>query len=204
MTSPLWEDTWMSTCLPLHSNLGGMSGFPLLLLMWWISALWECTVPASWLIQWQALVSLWLVMAMCRCTVKMRLYATACTVLVKLLSSMRRMVSAELGDIGGWCAMLSVVMRTRSRGGDVTSWTDGVGECGTYWTDELVDEMEMWWVCWALNFWRSLVVNWASSPMRVLGSWSVEVGELMDGLEFPNIVQQWKTQRGSRQKVVWV
>ncbi len=45
----------------------------------------------------------------------------ACAVLVKLLSSMWRMVSAELGDIGGWCPMPSVAMHMQSGGGDATS-----------------------------------------------------------------------------------
>ncbi len=49
----------------------------------------------------------------------------------------------------------------------------------------------MWWVCWALNSWRSLVVNWVSSLVRVLSLWLVEVGELIDGLELPDIIQQW-------------
>ena len=44
----------------------------------------------------------------------------------------------------------------------------------------------------------------ASSLMRVSSSWSVEAGELMDGFEFPDILQRWKTQRGSRQKAAWV
>ncbi len=33
------------------------------------------------------------------------------------------------------------------------------------------------------------MANWASSLMRVSSSWLVEVGELMDGLEFPDIAQ---------------
>ena len=81
---------------------------------------------------------------------------------------------------------------------------DGVGECGTYWTNELVEETEMWWVCRSLNSWRRLVVNWASSPMRVLSSWLDEAGKLMDGFELPDIAQQWKEERGSWQKVAWV
>jgi len=44
----------------------------------------------------------------------------------------------------------------------------------------------------------------ASSPMRVSSSWLVDAGELMDGFEFPDILQRWKTQRGSRQKAAWV
>ena len=44
----------------------------------------------------------------------------------------------------------------------------------------------------------------ASSPTRVLSSWSVDAGELIDGFEFPDILQRWKTQRGSRQKAAWV
>src|SRR6266851_8679336 len=81
---------------------------------------------------------------------------------------------------------------------------DGVGECGMYWTNELVDETKMWWVCRLLNSWRRLAANWVSSLTRVSSSWLVDAGELMDGLEFPNIVQQWKMQRGSRQKAAWV
>src|SRR5216683_7828004 len=100
--------------------------------------------------------------------------------------------------------MPSVVMHTRSGGSEATSWTDGVGECETYCTDESVDETDMWRVWWSLNSWRRLAANWVSSPMRVLSSWLVNAGELMDGLEFPNIAQQWKVQRGSRQKAVWV
>ncbi len=38
-----------------------------------------------------------------------------------------------------------VPMHTWSGGGDATSWMDGVGEWGTYWTEELVDKTEMWW-----------------------------------------------------------
>ncbi len=44
----------------------------------------------------------------------------------------------------------------------------------------------------------------ASSPTRVSSSWLVDAGELMDGFEFPDILQRWKTQRGSRQKAAWV
>ena len=44
----------------------------------------------------------------------------------------------------------------------------------------------------------------ASSPTRVSRSWLVDAGELMDGFEFPDILQRWKTQRGSRQKAAWV
>ncbi len=38
-----------------------------------------------------------------------------------LPSSMRRMVSAEPGEIGGWWPTPSGAMRTQSRGGNVTS-----------------------------------------------------------------------------------
>src|SRR6266853_6417048 len=100
--------------------------------------------------------------------------------------------------------MPSVVMHTRSGGSEATSWTDGVGECGTYCTDESVDETDMWQVWRSLNSWRRLVANWASSPMRVSSSWLDEVGELMDGFELPNMIQRWKTQSRSWQKVVWV
>ena len=44
----------------------------------------------------------------------------------------------------------------------------------------------------------------ASSPTRVVRSLLVDAGELMDGFKFPDILQRWKTQRGSRQKVAWV
>ncbi len=44
----------------------------------------------------------------------------------------------------------------------------------------------------------------ASSPTRVLSSWSVDAGKLIDGFEFPDMLQRWKTQRGSRQKAAWV
>ena len=44
----------------------------------------------------------------------------------------------------------------------------------------------------------------ASSPTRVSSSWLVDAGELMDGFEFPDMFQRWKTQRGSRQKAAWV
>src|SRR6266851_5290282 len=134
----------MSTCPPLRLNSGGISGLLLLFLRQRISASQECTVPVSWLMRWQALASLWLVTAVRYHTVVMRPYVTACAVSVKSLSSMQRMVSAEPGDIGGWCATPLVVRCMWSGGGDVTSWTDGVGEWGTYWTDELVDETEMW------------------------------------------------------------
>ncbi len=39
--------------------------------------------------------------------------------------------------------MLSGAMCMQSRGGDATSWMDGVGEWGTYWTNESVDETKM-------------------------------------------------------------
>src|SRR5216683_4860751 len=64
--------------------------------------------------------------------------------------------------------------------------------------------MDIWWVWQSLNSWRMLVANWVSSPTRVSSLWLVGAGELMEGLEFPDIVQWWKTQRGSRQKAVWV
>src|SRR5713101_898103 len=62
----------------------------------------------------------------------------------------------------------------------------------------------MWRFCQSLNSWRRLAAMMASSPTRVLSSWLVEAGELMDGLEFPDILQRWKMQRGSRQKAAWV
>src|SRR5712671_5677091 len=64
--------------------------------------------------------------------------------------------------------------------------------------------MDMWWVWRLLNSWRRLAANWASSLTRVSSSWLVDTGEFPDGLEFPDIAYRWKTQRGSRQKVVWV
>src|SRR6266851_4027506 len=64
--------------------------------------------------------------------------------------------------------------------------------------------MEMWRACRLLNSWRRLAVMTASSPTRVSGSWSCYAGELMDWFEFPDILQQWKTQRGSWQKAAWV
>ena len=99
--SPLWEDTWMSTHPLLHLKLGGISGFPLPFLRQHISALWECTVPASWLMQQCASASCWSVRAVHWHTVVIRPYATARAVSVRSLSSMQRMVSAEPGDIGG-------------------------------------------------------------------------------------------------------
>ncbi len=47
----------------------------------------------------------------------------------------------------------------------------------------------MWWVCRLLNSWRMLVANWVSSPTRVSSSWWDDAGELMDGLEFPDMFQ---------------
>src|SRR5216683_2964286 len=61
------------------------------------------------------------------------------------------------------------------------------------------------WRAWrSLNSWRRFAAMMASSPTRVSSSWSVKAGELMEGFEFPDIVQRWKTQRGSRQKAAWV
>ncbi len=119
---------------------------------------------------------------------------------VKSLSSMRRMVSAEPREIGGWWPTPLGVMHTRSGGGDVTSWMDRVGEWGMYWTNKLVDEIEMWQVCWSLNSWRSWVAKAVSSLMRVASSWFIDVGELIDGLELLDILYLWNMQRGSRQK----
>src|SRR5216683_5857194 len=62
----------------------------------------------------------------------------------------------------------------------------------------------MWRAWQSLNSWRRLVAMMASSPTRVSSSWLVDAGELMDGLEFPDILQQWKMQRGSWQKAAWV
>src|SRR6266851_7320207 len=64
--------------------------------------------------------------------------------------------------------------------------------------------MEMWQAWRSLNSWRRLTAMMASSPMRVSSSWLDDAGELMDGLEFPDMLQRWKTQRGSRQKAAWV
>ena len=44
----------------------------------------------------------------------------------------------------------------------------------------------------------------ASSPTRVSRSWLDDAGELIEGLELPDILQRWKTQRGSQQKAAWV
>ena len=44
----------------------------------------------------------------------------------------------------------------------------------------------------------------ASSPTRVSSSWLVDAGELINGFEFPDILQRWKMQSGSLQKVAWV
>src|SRR6266851_8016623 len=179
----------MSTWPLLHLYSGGMLQFPVVFLRWWILASQEWTVPASWLMRWWASVSLWSETTVHRCTMLMRLYAMTCVVLLKLSpSSMWRRVSTDLGEIGGWWPTLSGAMHTQSRGGDWTSWTDGVGEWGTYWTNESVDETEMWQVCWSLNCWRSWVAKVASSPMSVGDSLRGEARELIDGLEFPNIL----------------
>src|SRR6266851_549143 len=62
----------------------------------------------------------------------------------------------------------------------------------------------MWQACQSLNSWRRLAAMMVSSPTRVSSSWLVDAGELTDRLEFPDILQQWKMQRGSWQKAVWV
>src|SRR6266851_8505214 len=63
----------------------------------------------------------------------------------------------------------------------------------------------MWRACRSLNSWRRFAVMMVSSPTRVSeSSWLVDAGELIDGFEFPDILQRWKTQRGSRQKAAWV
>src|SRR6266851_4980464 len=61
----------------------------------------------------------------------------------------------------------------------------------------------MWRACRSLNSWRRFAAMMASSPTRVSSSWLVDAGELMDGFEFPDMFQRWKTQRGSRQKAAW-
>ena len=66
------------------------------------------------------------------------------------------------------------------------------------------DETEMWRVCRSLNSCRRFAVMMALSPTRVSSSWLVDAGELMDGFEFPDILQRWNMQRGSRQKAAWV
>src|SRR5713101_3286544 len=62
----------------------------------------------------------------------------------------------------------------------------------------------MWRLCRLSNSCRRFVAMMASSPTRVSSSWLVEAGELIDGFEFPDILQRWKTQRGSQQKAAWV
>src|SRR6266851_447146 len=62
----------------------------------------------------------------------------------------------------------------------------------------------MWRACRLLNFCRRFAAMMASSPTRVSSSWLEDAGELMDGFEFPDILQRWNTQRGSRQKAAWV
>src|SRR6266851_4417861 len=62
----------------------------------------------------------------------------------------------------------------------------------------------MWWACRSLNSCRRFSAMMASSLTRVLSSWSVDAGELMDGFELPDMFYRWKTQRGSRQKAAWV
>jgi len=81
-----------------------------------------------------------------------------------------------------------------------------VGEWGTYWIEEDVDETEMWWACWLLNSVRSWVAKEVSSPTAVVEGdpWQVDAGELLEGLEFSDMLYRWKVQRGSQQKVVWV
>ena len=101
MFSLLWEDTWMSTHLPLRSKLGGIVGFPLPFRIHQISALRACTVPASWLMWRLALPRHWSVTVVRHRTVEMRPYAMAHAVSVRSLSSMQRRVSADPGDIGG-------------------------------------------------------------------------------------------------------
>jgi len=93
-------------------------------------------------------------------------------------------------------------MCTWSGGGDATSWTDSVRAQGTYCKDETMDEMEMWQAWWLLTSVRSWVAQEVSSPMAVTEGdlWVVDAGELMDGLEFPDISYLWKGQRGSWQK----
>src|SRR6266851_8572643 len=59
----------------------------------------------------------------------------------------------------------------------------------------------MWRACQSL---RRFAVMMASFPTRVSRSWVEDAGELIDGFEFPDILQRWKTQRGSRQKAAWV
>ncbi len=91
----------MSTCPPFHSKSGGILGFPLLFRMQWISASRAWTILDSWLMRRLALPRCWSEKVVRRCIVEMRLYAMARAVSVRLLSSMRRRVSADLGDIGG-------------------------------------------------------------------------------------------------------
>ncbi len=60
-----------------------------------------------------------------------------------------------------------------------------------YWTNELVEETEMWHDCWLLKSWRRQVAKRAFSPARVGDSLFVEVGELMDGFKFPDMLYWW-------------
>src|SRR6266851_9527845 len=62
----------------------------------------------------------------------------------------------------------------------------------------------MWRACRSLNSWRRFAAMMALSPTRVVRLGFEDAGELMDGFEFPDILQRWKTQRGSRQKAAWV
>src|SRR6266851_8289409 len=62
----------------------------------------------------------------------------------------------------------------------------------------------MWRACRSLNSWRRFAVMMASSPTRVSSSWLVDAGELINGFEFPDILQRWKMQSGLRQKAAWV
>ena len=73
----------------------------------------------------------------------------------------------------------------------MTSWMDGVGEWGTYWTDESVDKTEMWRAWQLLNSSRSWMAKVASSLMAVGVSGGVDARELMDGLELPDILYLW-------------
>src|SRR5712671_7479482 len=62
----------------------------------------------------------------------------------------------------------------------------------------------MWRACRSLNSCRRFAAMMASLPTRVSRSWLDDAGELMDGFELPDILQRWKTQRGSQQKAAWV
>ncbi len=88
-----------------------------------------------------------------RWIVVIRPYVMACTVLLRLLlSSMQRMVSAELGEIRGWCLMLDktemwrawqLLNSSRSWMAKVASSLMAVGVSGGVDARELMDGLEL-------------------------------------------------------------